>query len=60
MPFGRKMKLKEVIVGSESRPSRGDISNALTQVPSRVDVFKARPSFKSFRVVRNKNEALWT
>ena len=54
------MKLKEVIVGSESRPSRGDISNALTQVPSRVDVFKARPSFKSFRVVRNKNEALWT
>ncbi len=57
--FAKDMKLKKVIVGCRSEASRKDISVALGDLSSKVEVFKARPAFKTFSVVRNKDEKLW-
>jgi hypothetical protein len=57
--FGKDMKLTKVIVGCRSELSRKSISNALGDLESEVEVFKARPAFKTFSVVRNKDEKRW-
>lgn len=59
MAFSKHLKLRQVIVGDESPLSRADVSAALGKLQRRVEVFKARPAFRSFEVVRNKAEALW-
>lgn len=57
--FSENLILKRVIVGSESSLTRTLVLGALGKAASKVEVFKARPAFKSFKIVRNKNELLW-
>ncbi len=57
--FSNDLRLKQVIVGAQSSISRKQVSDALGDLHHEVEVFKARPAFKSFEVVRNNNEKLW-
>jgi hypothetical protein len=57
--FSEKLTLKQVIVGSESTVSRSQLTDALGELRSGVEVFKARAAFKSFRVVENEKPSLW-
>jgi hypothetical protein len=57
--FTEDLRLTFVIVGCESIISRADIVEALGEHAVGVEVYKARPAFRSFEVVRNKNEDLW-
>jgi hypothetical protein len=59
-PFCKGMKLKEIIVGHCSQIRRKDLFEAFGPKRMReVEVFKARLAFRSFKVVRQKNESLW-
>ena len=55
-PFSEDMQLRQVLVGAESTLTRADISQALGAAPGDVEVFKVRAAFRSFSVVRNRNE----
>lgn len=57
--FSDELILKQVIVGSESSVSRTDVSNALKALSDSVEQFNARPAFKSFKIVRQKDDRLW-
>jgi hypothetical protein len=57
--FSEKLELKQVIVGAQSDITRTQISDALGVLNENVEVFKARPAFKTFEVVRNKKNKLW-
>ncbi|GMR07424.1 MAG: hypothetical protein BMS9Abin26_0427 [Gammaproteobacteria bacterium] len=57
--FGSKLELKRVIVGARSLITRAMIAEALGGLSAGVKTYKARASFKSFRIVRNKDETLW-
>lgn len=54
--FSKKLKLKQVIVGAHSTITRAQIDAV---VGKEIEVFKARVAFRSFKIVRNKNENLW-
>lgn len=58
--FSDQLKLKQVIVGAESKVSRDDVTKALGHRASHVERFKARAAFKSFRVIKNRKQSLWT
>ncbi len=53
------MKLKTVIVGAKSKTSREQVLNALDNLCKNIEIFKARPAFKSFEIVKNKDGSLW-
>lgn len=53
------LKLRKVIVGCRSTISRKKLSNALGEELQNVETFKARPAFKSFRMIKNENGKLW-
>ena len=57
--FSDSFVLKQVIVGAQSQLTRSQISEALGDLSEKVEVFKARAAFKSFDVVRNKDDSLW-
>ena len=57
--FSEHLNLTQVIVGANASVSRDALGKALGGHGSSVEVFKARLAFKSFRVVRQKNERLW-
>jgi len=57
--FSEKLELKQVIVGAQSEITRKQLSDALGDLSGNIEVFKARPAFKTFEVVRNKNKKLW-
>lgn len=57
--FSDKLILKQIIVGSNSDITRTNINKVLGDDINEVEIFKVRPAFNSFRIVRNKNEALW-
>jgi hypothetical protein len=57
--FSESLSLKRVIVGDQSKITRAQISQALGSLNKNVEVFKARAGFRSFEVVKNKNEAMW-
>lgn len=59
MDFSKDLVLKQVLVGSESSVTRDQISQALGDWASNVEAFKVRPAFRSFRMVRNRDETLW-
>lgn len=56
--FSNQLQLKEVIVGANSKLTRDSIAKALGKMKD-IEIFKARPAFKTFNVVRNKNAKLW-
>jgi hypothetical protein len=57
--FSDSLVLRQVIVGAQSQLTRSQISAALGDLCDKVEVFKARAAFKSFKVVRNKDDSLW-
>ena len=57
--FSETLKLSGVIVGAESMVTRAELATALGDLQTSVETFKARPAFKSFRIVQNKNARLW-
>ncbi len=57
--FGDRVALREVIVGHRSTISRDDIAQALGTLAPQVKSYKARLAFRSFNVVRQKNDRLW-
>ena len=58
--FSEELSLKQVIVGAESSLSRTDISSALSLLNNDIETFKVRPAFKSFKIVKQKDDQLWT
>jgi hypothetical protein len=59
MGFSRDLRLKRVIVGDQSAISRRDVTDAIQGSESEVEVFRARAAFRTFEVVRNRNESMW-
>ena len=59
-PFPSDLQLKQVLVGAESALSRRNIAEALGTLSAEVEVSKVRAAFRSFKVVRQKNEGRWT
>ena len=57
--FSDNLRLVRVIVGAESTLTRAEIHDALGDLASRVETFKTRLAFKTFRVVRQRNSKLW-
>jgi len=57
--FSEELSLRQVIVGAESAITRAQASSAIGALASDVEQFKARPAFKSFKIVRQKDEQLW-
>ena len=60
MDFSDKLKLRCVIVGDQSDVTRADVAGALNGIETKIEVFKARAGFRSFKVVRNKKESMWS
>ena len=58
--FSDSLSLTHVILGCQSEISRAEVSDALGDIANNVHCFKARMAFKSFKIVRNRNESLWT
>ena len=58
--FGKKLKLRTVIVGCLSAITRKQITNLLNGLEGDIKSFKARAGFTRFEVVRNQNDKLWT
>jgi len=57
--FSDDLRLVQVIVGAESALTKAAIKEALGEPASTVEIFKARLAFKTFRVVRQRNQKLW-
>lgn len=57
--FEGALSLKRIIVGPRSPVSRLQVDDALGELRKDVEIFKARPAFKSFSIVRNRNEKRW-
>jgi hypothetical protein len=57
--FDDQVALREVIVGHRSTISRNDILQALGSLQPQVTSYKARLAFRSFNVVRQRNDRLW-
>jgi hypothetical protein len=57
--FSETLRLTTVIVGALSGVSRTTLQNALGDLASTVETFKARLAFQTFRVVRQRKPDLW-
>ncbi|MQU60987.1 DUF2971 domain-containing protein [Pseudomonas helleri] len=57
--FDSSISLVEVQVGFNCELSRSRVSEALGDLSSHVEVFKVRPAFNSFKMVRNLDGSLW-
>jgi hypothetical protein len=56
--FSDQLQLKEVIVGANCKLTRQSVVKTIEKMQG-VKIFKARPAFKTFNVVRNRNAELW-
>ena len=54
--FSDQLKLKEVIVGVRSCVTRAKIEDALGGMAGSVEIFKVRPDFRKFVMVRDQNK----
>lgn len=57
--FTDRLRPAEVIVGDRSTISRAELAETLGDLQPQITVYKARPAFGTFNVVRNRNAALW-
>jgi hypothetical protein len=57
--FSNELQLKKVIVGDQSSVTRAELAEALGDLNSSVESFKARAGFQEFEVVRQQNSAKW-
>ncbi len=58
-PFSASLRLAEVIVGDLATVTRATLTAALGDAGQSVTMFKARPAFGTFKVVRNRDGSLW-
>ena len=58
--FSEMLRLKQVIVGCNSNITRDEVKDVLGDLYYEVEAFKARPAFKTFNIVMNRNKSLWT
>lgn len=58
--FSESLVLNEVIVGHSSTITRQELCDALGDLTRSVSMFKARLSSKHYKVVRQRNEKLWS
>lgn len=58
--FSPYLALREVIVGPNSPLTRAEVADALGELAATVTAFKARLSFQSYRVVRQRSPSQWT
>lgn len=54
-----EVKLRQVIVGAQSKISSEDVAEALGDLAPKVVACKARLAFRTFEVVRQRNQDLW-
>jgi hypothetical protein len=57
--FGPALNLVRIIVGAESKVTRADIASALGELAPQVATCKARLAFRTYKVIRQRKEALW-
>ena len=57
--FSDQLRLKQVIVGDQSEVTRTQVSEALGELGSGVEAFKARAGFTKFEVVRQMISKKW-
>ncbi|MES2015766.1 MAG: DUF2971 domain-containing protein [Pseudomonadota bacterium] len=57
--FSQDLKLKQVIVGDQSKITRIQLAEALGESADGTEVLKARPAFTSFDVTIQNNSTLW-
>ena len=57
--FSDQLRLVEVIVGAMSDITRDELYRNLGDLKGRVNVIKARLAFRSFKVVKQRNDSLW-
>lgn len=57
-PFSEKLALKQVIIGSMSELRRTEIESVLGEARD-VEVFRTRPAFRTFRIVRQRRHDGW-
>ncbi|MGO8086870.1 DUF2971 domain-containing protein [Rhizobium leguminosarum] len=57
--YSDKMALKQVIVGPRTSASRETIERVVSTTGSDVEIFKARVAFKSFKVIKQRDNRLW-
>lgn len=55
-PFSESMKLKEVIVGANSKIKATEVATAISD--NSIEIFKSRLAFQRFEVVRQRNRLL--
>ena len=60
MSFSDKLKLRRVIVGEQSGVTRASVADALEGIETEIKKFKARAGFRSFEVVPNEKESMWS
>ena len=58
--FSEQLRLVQVIVGARSSITRRTLLESLGEIAPDVAISKARLAFRSFRVVRQRNERLWS
>ena len=56
--FSDELVLKQIIVGSECKIQRKEIESAVREIQD-VEMFKARPAFRTFRIVKQQRKDLW-
>lgn len=59
MPFEGNLNLEKVIVGCNCEISRSELDKLIGDLKSKIEVFKVRPAFRTFKMVRNENKRLW-
>jgi Protein of unknown function (DUF2971) len=59
--FSETLMLKAIIVGPRSRITRTEVKNSIraAKFKHEIESFKSRLAFRSFRVVRNRDEKSW-
>ena len=57
--FSDDLMLREIIVGATSALSRAKLQDALREMSQEVKLMKARLAFRSFRVVRQRDDRMW-
>ena len=57
--FSDNLKLRQIIVGCQSDVTRAELDAVIKGINSDIEIFKTRPAFRSFKIVRNKNDKLW-
>jgi hypothetical protein len=59
--FSDDLILRQIIVGYEASNTRKEIETAIGNLSTieKGGIFKMRPAFKTFRVVKNRNPKLW-